>query len=169
MRTRTRCVLGNPPPWRVIESDPGVFSLIMRDLGVRNVKVKELMGLDQIDVPTAPTFGLILLLPWRDGADGDAASSRTYDGSDEDDEDDEGDDDDDDDEAAAAVSEDSDTVTLSAVVGDKPTAAAGRLFFAKQVAPNACATQALLSIVMNHPRVELGEQVNGLFFILMGD
>ena len=113
--SRRRQVRRLAPPWRVLESDPGLFSLLLQRLGVQNAKVVDatLNG----EVATAGTvFGLVLLLPWRSALD-DA----------EDDEDDE---------------------TL-----------APKLFFAKQVVENNCATQALLSVVLNHPNIARGEQL----------
>ncbi|KAL1130780.1 hypothetical protein AAG570_012021 [Ranatra chinensis] len=101
--------------WCLIESDPGVFTELIKEFGVQGVQVEELWSLDseQFD-ELKPIHGLIFLFKWVP-----------------------------DDEPAGSIVRDS---------------RLEKIFFAKQVINNACATQAILSIILNckHPDVTLG-------------
>lgn len=97
--------------WCTIESDPGVFTELLEEIGVVGVELQELWSLDDL-VDTV--HGLIFLFQWQPG--------------------------------------DTTSVGNREPMTDPPEG----LFFAHQVTTNACATQALLSIVMNAPSVELG-------------
>lgn len=109
--------------WCLIESDPGVFTDLIKGFGVSNVLVEEIYGLSQQNFDQMkPIYGLIFLFKWRQS-----------------------------DDSTANVVKDS---------------RLERLFFAKQVITNACATQAILSILLNAPKkqsegdeegIELGE------------
>lgn len=104
--------------WTTIESDPGVFSELIENIGVKNTGVEEIWSLDMVDDKLKEaTYGLIYLFKWR--AD-----------------------------------------TEERTIVDCPEG----LFFAKQVVQNACATQAILSILMNSEDIarkgELGEALS---------
>eukprot|EP00891_Asterochloris_glomerata_P005420 jgi/Astpho2/5420/fgenesh1_pm.00076_%23_5_t len=91
------------PHWCLIESDPGVFTELIAQMGCKGVQASQ------------PIFGLIFLFKWRKETD------------------------------------------------DRPTEAdSPDIFFANQVISNACATQAILSVLLNTPDLELGSALTDL-------
>lgn len=101
--------MGDSASWCLIESDPGVFTELIRDFGVRDVQVREIYTLADADIPR-PVYGLIFLFKW-------VPSSAPR------------------------------------VVADPAPA---NVFFAQQRIQNACATQAILSVLLNRPDIDLG-------------
>nr|CAG4638607.1 EOG090X0A33 [Cyclestheria hislopi] len=101
--------------WCLIESDPGVFSELIRDFGVQGVQVEELWSLDPEQFENLkPIYGLIFLFKWMPNE-----------------------------EISGSIVQDS---------------RLEKIFFAKQVINNACATQAIISVLLNcqHPDIQLG-------------
>ncbi|XGW11254.1 hypothetical protein V3C99_012619 [Haemonchus contortus] len=98
--------------WTLIESDPGVFTEMLRGFGVEGVQVEELHSMSEEETAAYnPIYGLIFLFKWRPGEE--------------------------------PIGEPVDT---------------NNVFFAQQVITNACATQAIINLLMNvnDPKVKLG-------------
>jgi ubiquitin carboxyl-terminal hydrolase L5 len=101
--------------WCLIESDPGVFTELIKEFGCEGIQVEELWSLDvEHFKKLEPIHGLIFLFKWVQ-----------------------------DDEPSGSIVQDS---------------RLEKMFFAKQVINNACATQAILSVLLNckHPDIKLG-------------
>jgi len=104
--------------WCLIESDPGVFTELIRGFGCTGVQVEEIWSLDDDTISRLnPIHGIIFLFKWRSGEEADGSIVRD-----------------------SRLEE---------------------IFFAKQVINNACATQAIISILMNvhHSDLKLGENL----------
>ncbi|XP_064396173.1 ubiquitin carboxyl-terminal hydrolase isozyme L5-like [Halichondria panicea] len=101
--------------WCLIESDPGVFTELIKGFGVQGVQVEELWSLDDDSFEQLkPIHGLIFLYKWKPGE-----------------------------EPQGSIVQDSRLRDI---------------YFAKQVINNACATQAIISVLLNisHTDMDLG-------------
>jgi len=95
--------------WCLIESDPGVFTEMLKEFGVKGLQVEELWSLDPENFERlGPIHGLIFLFKWI----GSGSAEETG----------------------------------GTLVQDSRLE---KIFFAKQVIQNACATQALISVLLN--------------------
>ncbi|KAG0071469.1 ubiquitin carboxyl-terminal hydrolase [Podila epicladia] len=104
--------------WCLIESDPGVFTGLIKGIGVSGIQVEEIYSIDKETLEDLkPVHGLIFLFKWQ-GHDPAAQSNNQ-----------------------------------APIVYDES------IFFAQQVIQNACATQAILSILMNSPAIDIGEEL----------
>jgi len=98
--------------WTTIESDPGVFTQLIKEMGVEGILVEEIYDLSEESLEMLkPVYGLIFLFNWEKN------------------------------EAA---------VDMDAI---------NKMFFAKQKVQNACATQAILGILLNRKEIKLGDEL----------
>ncbi|NWR83860.1 UCHL5 hydrolase, partial [Furnarius figulus] len=105
--------------WCLMESDPGVFTELIKGFGCRGAQVEEIWSMEPENFEKLkPVHGLIFLFKWQPGE-----------------------------EPAGSVVQDSRLDTI---------------FFAKQVINNACATQAIVSVLLNcaHQDIHLGETLS---------
>jgi ubiquitin carboxyl-terminal hydrolase L5 len=104
--------------WCTIESDPGVFTELIKNIGVKGVQVDEIIDLDILEVGDEPVYGLIFFFKYMQNS------------------------------------------------GYKPNVLTdwdNDLFFAKQEVQNACATQAILGILLNNTdKLDIGPTLNEL-------
>jgi ubiquitin carboxyl-terminal hydrolase L5 len=122
--------MSNDDDWCTIESDPGVFTSLVESFGTRNVEFAELWSLDDdslasltrpIDgINDASVHGLIFLFKWQRRQDPSSTSTSNGDGT------------------GGGGGE--------PLTGDDVPHG---LFFARQTTHNACATQAILSVLLN--------------------
>lgn len=107
---------GGANDWCTIESDPGVFTELLENLGVQDVELKEVYTLDELHHSAeTPVYGLIFLFQWIGEVQAQHAATK-------------------------------EPLDESAIPEN--------LFFAHQVTTNACATQAVLSVLFNSADVK---------------
>lgn len=103
--------------WCTIESDPGLFTELISNIGVKNIQVNEILDFDIIESNTT-IYGVIFLFKYMSKSNYKPNVLKEYD---------------------------------------------NELYFAKQVIVNACATQAILSIILNNDcEIEIGETLKEL-------
>lgn len=110
--------------WQELESDPGLFTLLLQDFGVKGVQVEEIYDLQKPFEGTA--YGFIFLFRWTE----ERRSRRK------------------------TITEEESFVTDDEKVNS--------IFFAQQMIPNSCATHALLSVLLNCEKVNLGKTLSEL-------
>uniref|UniRef100_A0A8H7N4N3 Ubiquitin carboxyl-terminal hydrolase n=1 Tax=Bionectria ochroleuca TaxID=29856 RepID=A0A8H7N4N3_BIOOC len=109
--------------WNTIESDAGVFTSLIENLGVKDVQFEELLTLDPSELATLqPLYGVIFLFKYP--------TDQPY--------------------SSASGPQD----------GTFDHDASQSIFFAAQTIQNACATQALLSVLMNKQQDFRGEALS---------
>ncbi|RAK71719.1 putative 26S proteasome-associated ubiquitin C-terminal hydrolase [Aspergillus fijiensis CBS 313.89] len=127
--------------WSTIESDEGVFTSLIENLGVKDVQFEELISLDADTIRSlSPVYGVIFLFKWiRDHPPSTSTSTTT-------------------------------TTQQQPPAGTHDANPPPTLFFANQTIQNACGTQAILSVILNHdtappspssqlPKIDIGPEL----------
>lgn len=110
--------------WLELESDPGLFMLLLEDFGVKNVQVEEIYDITKpFD---GPVYGFIFLFRWIEER---RSRRKIFDQND---------------------------------MFLKEEEVVNNIFFAQQMVPNSCATHALLSVLLNCPKIALGDTLTRL-------
>ncbi|RWS03188.1 ubiquitin carboxyl-terminal hydrolase calypso-like protein [Dinothrombium tinctorium] len=122
--------------WLELESDPGLFTLLIEDFGCKGVQVEEIYDLQKSTLIEGPVFGFIFLFKWIE----ERRSRSRYNTSIS--------------STPSASSNSSSTESNAVYVEDKEIV--NKLFYAYQIVPNSCATHALLSVLLNCPNIDLG-------------
>lgn len=104
--------------WCTIESDPGIFTELIHNIGVKGIQVEEIITMDTLELGSDPVYGLIFLFKYLHKSDYSPNVLTTWD---------------------------------------------PELYFANQVITNACATQAILSILLNNSdKIDIGPHLKAL-------
>lgn len=119
--------------WLELESDPGLFTLLVEDFGCQGVQVEEIYDLQKPNIADGPVYGFIFLFKWIE----ERRSRNRYNSS-----------------AGHTSSRSMDGCNNPVFVEDEKTL--NSLFFAQQIIPNSCATHALISVLLNSDNVDLG-------------
>ncbi len=123
---QTHSSTNNMSDWCTIESDPGVFTSLIESFGVKNAQLTELWSMDDDSLTNlvneyGKVHGLIFLFKWQPSSASNGGGGGDGDG-------------------------DGDGITGKPLPSENVPET---LFFARQVTTNACATQAILSVLFN--------------------
>ena len=113
--------------WLELESDPGLFTLLLEDFGCKGIQVEEIYDLAKPIEGTV--YGFIFLFKWVEERRVRWRNRAEQNG-------------------AGVGSQPANFIENEDVVN--------QMFFAQQMVPNSCATHALLSVLLNCPHIQLG-------------
>lgn len=128
--------------WLELESDPGLFTLLIEDFGCKNVQVEEIYDLSKVGLIDGHVYGFIFLFKWTEER---RSRNRTQ------------------------LFSNCNTQSNSRSSSDQQDPyyvedenLVNSIFFAHQTIPNSCATHALLSVLLNSTNIDLGDNLNRL-------
>ncbi|VDP06773.1 unnamed protein product [Soboliphyme baturini] len=130
---RHQCFFSMAEAWAELESDPGLFTLLLKDFGVQDVEVEEVYDLHS--PLEGPSYGFIFLFKWL----GNTRRSR---------------------HGSFGLSTKPNQLVTDEATLNSMFFAKQCLFFYN--VPNSCATYALLNILLNQENVNLGETLLSL-------
>jgi len=134
--------------WKELESDPGLFTLLVEEFGCDGVEVEEVYDLDSFDLHNGDVYGLIFLFKW---ANDQAPASRTSG------------------KPSRRAREKERNIEREKEPVNYDREIAKNIFFAHQLIPNSCASHALLSVLLNcEEKMSLGAFLSDLRVKLCG-
>ena len=133
--------------WLELESDPGLFTLLIEDFGCKHVQVEEIYDLQKPNLIDGPVYGFIFLFKWIEERRSRSRHHSFHSSSNN--------------ASSAGSSTVSDNPSSSDPNAHKPlfiedANVVSSMFFAHQIIPNSCATHAILSVLLNCPAIDLG-------------
>lgn len=126
--------------WKELESDPGLFTLLVEEFGCEGVEVEEVYDLDSLEIHSGDVYGLIFLFKWgnENAYQNSRSNSRRR-------------------ERNSKAVENLEATESPTTSGKFDTKITNDLFFAHQLIPNSCASHALLSVLLNcSEKVKIG-------------
>lgn len=138
--------------WLELESDPGLFTLLVEDFGCVGVQVEEIYDLQKTKLVDGPVYGFIFLFKWveerrsRNRNQTSSSLSGPF--------------------SSKGGNNSASGQHVPAYVEDEETV--NKLFFAQQIVPNSCATHALVSVLLNCDGLKLGPVLSRLKELTQG-
>lgn len=133
--------------WLELESDPGLFTLLIEDFGCKTVQVEEIYDLQKRNLVDGPVYGFIFLFKWNEERRSRSRHHSLHNSGKNTD------------NSGSVLSEsvypNSDPNNCDPLFVDDE-ASVNSMFFAHQIVPNSCATHAILSVLLNCDQLELG-------------
>lgn len=133
--------------WQELESDPGLFTLLIEDFGCKNVQVEEIYDLSKVNLVDGPVYGFIFLFKWieeRRSRNRQMFINNNPQNN----------------KNKSTSSQDILNNQEPYYVEDEELV--NSIFFAHQIIPNSCATHAILSVLLNCNNLDLGDHLNRL-------
>ena len=142
--------------WLELESDPGLFTLLVEDFGYIGVQVEEIYDLQKPKLVDGPVYGFIFLFKWveeRRSRNRYSSNNHAFSGL-----------------AGSSNSKNNNGLScgqhVPTYVEDEEII--NKLFFAQQIIPNSCATHALVSVLLNCDGLDLGPVLTRLRELTQG-
>jgi ubiquitin carboxyl-terminal hydrolase BAP1 len=130
--------------WLELESDPGLFTLLIEDFGCKNVQVEEIYDLSKVNLIDDHVYGFIFLFKWIEERRSRHRQMFLNNNSN------------------LNKTNRIDLQSFSEPYYVEDENIVNSIFFAHQLIPNSCATHAILSVLLNCNNINLGENLSRL-------
>jgi len=122
--------------WLELESDPGLFTLLIEDFGCKNVQVEEIYDLSKVGLIEGHVYGFIFLFKWTEER---RSRNRSQ---------------------IFSTNQLNNRNNQQEPYHLEDENLVNSMFFAHQAIPNSCATHALLSVLLNCNQIDLGKNLS---------